>query len=340
MSDVHATVNALDHCASERGAPRGAHSDSTEAWSVSRVLLAVLLVGATACVRAPATPTTCPPTVVVVRTVADSGERVPVESGVALDGGVRPALGCPALAVFVPMGQRYVSVDILQAFSQDDLIETPVIAAVRPFCLQQHETTVREYSDCVAAGRCERTGTRSNMHCNEGVASMERHPINCVTRRQAEAYCEYAGGRLPSLIEWDYAAAFGGPDDPQRRREEWGDGNLCGLECGGADACQSPGVHFDPYCRTAPVDFGPPSRLGIVAMYGNVSEWTTGLTGNDLLPAGVRATMAGRFREYGWVSGCSFNCSPHEISSYSFGPALRPDTFFDDIGFRCVFEPR
>ena len=112
---------------------------------------------------------------------------------------------------------------------------------VADFWLDRTEVTVGAYAACVRAGKCGEpepyTPERGNyrVFCNwrhpEGRAA---HPINCVDYEQATAFCTWAGKRLPSEEEWEYAARAGA----ENRKFPWGNDqpnatrlNACGDEC-------------------------------------------------------------------------------------------------------------
>ncbi len=89
-------------------------------------------------------------------------------------------------------------------------------ASLRPFCLGQREVSVAQYEACVGAGRCEAAQTESSAavasgetpasQCNTGLTGRGSAPVNCVTARQAEQYCEWRHARLPLDAEWEFAA--------------------------------------------------------------------------------------------------------------------------------------
>lgn len=154
---------------------------------------------------------------------------------------------------------------------------------VGSFELDVSEVTVRHYRICVKHGGCEKP-VKADL-CNFHKDDMLDHPMNCVTQPQAEAYCDWVDKRLPTEVEWEYAAGGGG----KKRLFPWGDDlptnkhmNGCGTECThGAEmsnrALRAILEQDDGFPTTAPVgsfEEGDTSD-GVKDLAGNVFEWTS-----------------------------------------------------------------
>ena len=135
---------------------------------------------------------------------------------------------------------------------------------VRTFEMTKTQVTVEQYKACVDAGACTAPDTGGS--CNWGQSDRGKHPINCVDWHQAQAYAKWAGGRLPSEAEWEYAARSGGRD----WKYPWGNGNA---------TCERAVMYDgDLGCgreSTWPVCSKPRGNTthGLCDMAGNVWEW-------------------------------------------------------------------
>jgi formylglycine-generating enzyme required for sulfatase activity len=129
--------------------------------------------------------------------------------------------------------------------------------AVEAFYMDKTEVKLGAYHACVAAGKC--APARNDMpFCTEGEPGHDDHPVNCVSHVDATAYCAFAGKRLPTEAEWEYAASGGGED----RRFSWGNDDPTQ-----ANAC------FDRRGTCAVASF-PAGAFGLFDMSGTVWEWT------------------------------------------------------------------
>jgi formylglycine-generating enzyme len=153
------------------------------------------------------------------------------------------------------------------------------------------------------------------------------HPVVHVSRHDALAYCAWAGLRLPTEAEWEYAARGG----VERALFPWGSE----LEPGGEHRCNvwqgifpERDLGADGWRGTAPVDAYPPNGFGLHNTVGNVWEWTA-----DPLHAG-----AGGPDEPAAMRGGSYLCHASYCNRYRVAArsGATPDSSNGNVGFRCA----
>jgi len=158
------------------------------------------------------------------------------------------------------------------------------------------------------------------------LAGLGDHPVVHVSRRDATAFCDWAGRRLATEPEWELAARgglegqpfpWGGELEPggQHRMNVW-QGTFPQHDSGA-----------DGYVGTAPVDAFAPNGLGLHNMTGNVWEWTAGPFGPSHPGHGV-------------VRGGSFLCHASYCRRYrtSARQPCTPDSSLSHTGFRCAAD--
>jgi formylglycine-generating enzyme required for sulfatase activity len=189
------------------------------------------------------------------------------------------------------------------------------------YYIDKYKVSNQHYKECV--------DETNGKVCTEPYNSVQfadsqyaNYPVVYVSWRQAKAYCEWRGARLPSEAEWEKAAR--GTD---RRTYPWGEE----IDCTRANysGCKK-GI--------TPVDFyeNGQSPYGVYDMAGNVWEWVSDWY--DVYPEGDSNASKYFGDEYRVVRGGAWGYSASNVRSSYRGKNL-PGNGSGTIGFRCVQSP-
>ncbi|MCO4764428.1 MAG: formylglycine-generating enzyme family protein, partial [Myxococcales bacterium] len=231
----------------------------------------------------------------------------------------------------------------------------------KPFWMGLTEATVASYQACrlakgcasaeagagYADALCKVGGKQANWTSNGAVTGRLMHPLNCVTWANAHAYCQWAGGGLPTEAQWELAA--------RGRCEENGGSAGCAAKmrpypwgtsppvCGKHGVLASGGLGCGKG-TTAVVKTGSPLGRGPYGHYdlaGNVYEWSLDwysttyyasfpATGWPSDPANVAKGTSRGLRGGSW-----YDVAINTVRA-GFRAAAKPYTYAVNVGMRCA----
>lgn len=185
---------------------------------------------------------------------------------------------------------------------------------------------------------------------SSNIKGKENHPVVHITWEDANAYARWAGKRLPTEAEWEFASRGG----LSGNMFAWGnnfrpDGKWMGNSFQGSFPDKNSGE--DGFTGTAPVKQFPANGYGLYDMSGNVWEWCSDYYHvnyyNELKEQGTAKNPSGPSESYdpyepGTIKkaqrGGSYLCTDQYCTRYMMGTRGKGDwkTSTNHVGFRCV----
>lgn len=208
---------------------------------------------------------------------------------------------------------RYIPGGVFVMGSSANCEERPAHrVTVKPFYMDETEVTFEEFKNFIEKSGYNPEGKwKKEFKPNRG-----KHPVNNVTFKDAQAYAKWAGKRIPTEQEWEFAAG------------------------GHAHSVYDHGNGWNPRAAalwdaerktTQPVGSYRPNTFGLFDMTGNVMEWT--VSKYMPYPGGKKCNnMDGSFLVV--KGGCYLFFA--DRSRNQARHAVKPHIAFPAIGFRCV----
>ncbi|MBT3515691.1 MAG: formylglycine-generating enzyme family protein [Nitrospina sp.] len=187
--------------------------------------------------------------------------------------------------------------------------EIPHKVRLKSFSLDKYEVTNSEYLKCFTEGVCSPNDLHETRPKDFDGA---KQPVVFVSWKDAQVFCKWRGGNLPTEAQWELAAQGDNPG----------------------------GAHFKQiYNVGATVDVGSlrPNSNGLYDMLGNVYEWTLDWYGPYKLETHLSNPKGPPSGEEKVVRGGAWHSPSHFLRS-SDRVAKVPEYKYSDVGMRCAYS--
>ncbi|MCP4360479.1 MAG: formylglycine-generating enzyme family protein [Chloroflexi bacterium] len=191
------------------------------------------------------------------------------------------------------------------------------------FWIDQTEVTNEQYELCVADGECEKSTYAGDSDFNG-----DQQPVVGVDWNDAEVYCTWVGGRLPTEAEWEYAAR-----GPEGSTYPWGDNSpTCDLlNYWDDNACVGKTSAVGSYSSEGD------SWVGASDMAGNVWEWVNDWYDSDYYANSSTNNPTGPSNgKYKVLRGGDWYSLADDDARSSYRNFNRRTVRNDSFGFRCA----
>lgn len=238
--------------------------------------------------------------------------------------------------------------------------ESPVHkVSVKSFWMDVYEVTVAEFEEFIKATdyvtEAEKLGWSGVFDVENGMWTkgdganwrnpdgdgkkpLPNEPVTQISWNDAAAFAKWAGKRLPTEAEWEFAARGG----LSEKIYAWGDE----LRPNGKPVANwwqgmfpEKNTLEDGFLKRAPVGSFAPNGYGLYDMSGNVWEWTADWYAGDYYryspadnPQGAAGGSEKAMRGGSWMCAENF-CSNYRVAGRS---RATPDSGLNNVGFRCV----
>ncbi len=277
----------------------------------------------------------------------------------------RAAAEAPIKAAATPSDMAHIPGGTFAMGTDDGFpFEGPVhTVTIKPFLLDKHEVTVAAFGRFVKSTGYKTEaekfgwggvfdpplgtwtkGDGADWRYPDGPqrpAARADEPVTQVSYADAAAYARWAGKRLPTEAEWEFAARGGS----KNALFPWGSD----LEPGGKPVANwwqgtfpDKNTVKDGYLRRAPVGRFVPNGYGLRDMGGNVWEWCSDWYDPDYYARSPKANPPGPTQgQERVIRGGSWMCSLNYCRGFRVAARSQsaPDSGLNNLGFRCAKNP-